>query len=106
MTLVETGSPALIGTVFGPTSEGETAYARRLLHRRGQAMLVLRDKGFDANVCSAAVAAAGAQFLGRLRANRRTPVLSTCKVKSPISRYHDREDAPPSAPRSRASKFG
>ncbi|MGW7367299.1 transposase domain-containing protein [Streptomyces sp. NPDC054841] len=41
MTLVETGTRALIGAVFGPTSEGETAYARRLLHHLGPDMLVL-----------------------------------------------------------------
>nr|WP_237529032.1 transposase [Streptomyces sp. SID5469] len=34
------------------------------------------DKGFDANAFLAAVHDTGARFLGRLRANRRTPVLS------------------------------
>lgn len=76
MTLVETGTRALIGAVFGPTCEGETAYARRLLHHLGPDMLVLWDKGFDGNDFLACVAGTGAQFLGRLRANRRTPVLS------------------------------
>ncbi|MFI1293794.1 hypothetical protein ACH4VM_36150 [Streptomyces sp. NPDC020792] len=38
-------------------------------------MLVLWDKGFDANASLAAVADTGAQYLGRMRANRRTPVL-------------------------------
>jgi hypothetical protein len=76
MTLVETGTRALIGAVFGPTCEGETAYARRLLHHLGPDMLVLWDKGFDGNDFLTAVAGTGAQFLGRLRANRRTPVLS------------------------------
>lgn len=76
MTLVETGTRALIGAVFGATSDGETAYARRLLHLLGPDMLVLWDKGFDANAFLAAVASTGAQFLGRLRANRRAPVLA------------------------------
>ncbi|PRX45316.1 hypothetical protein B0I32_1482 [Nonomuraea fuscirosea] len=31
MTLVETGTRAMIGAVFGPTATGETAYAGRLL---------------------------------------------------------------------------
>lgn len=75
MTLVETGTRAVIGAVFGATSDGETAYARRLLHHLSPNMLVLWDKGFDANAFLAAVADTGAQFLGRLRANRRTPVL-------------------------------
>ncbi|MEU5599167.1 IS4 family transposase [Streptomyces sp. NPDC020298] len=76
MTLVETGTRALIGAVFGPTSDGETAYARQLLHHLGPDMLVLWDKGFDANAFLAAVDGTGAKFLGRLRANRRTPVLT------------------------------
>ena len=76
MTLVETGTRALIGAVFGPTSVGETDYARRLLHHLRPDMLVLWDKGFDANAFLAAVAGTGAQFLGRIRANRRTPVLT------------------------------
>ncbi|MFJ8941099.1 IS4 family transposase [Streptomyces sp. NPDC102365] len=76
MTLVETGTRALIGAVFGPTSDGETAYARQLLHHLRPGMLVLWDKGFDANAFLAAVDGTGAKFLGRLRANRRTPVLS------------------------------
>lgn len=42
--LVETGTSALIGAVFGPTHEGETDYARRLLTPD---MPVLWDKGFD-----------------------------------------------------------
>ncbi len=76
MTLVETGTRALIGAVFGPTRVGETDYARRLLHHLRPDMLALWDKGFDANAFLAAVAGTGAQFLGRLRANRRTPVLA------------------------------
>lgn len=76
MTLVETGTRALIGAVFGTPSDGETSYARRLLHHLGPGMLVLWDKGFDANAFLAAVHDTGARFLGRLRANRRTPVLS------------------------------
>jgi len=76
MTLVETGTRSLIGAVFGPTGEGETAYARRLLHLLGPDMLVLWDKGFDANDFLAQVTVTGAKVLGRLRSNRRTPVLA------------------------------
>lgn len=76
MTLVETGTRSLIGAVFGPTDEGETAYARRLLHLLRPDMLVLWDKGFDANDFLAQVTATGAKVLGRLRSNRRTPVLA------------------------------
>ena len=75
MTLVETGTRAVIGAVFGPAAEGETSYAGRLLHLLRPAMLVLWDKGFDGNDFLSAVTATRAQVLGRLRSNRRTPVL-------------------------------
>ncbi|MGI5143025.1 transposase [Streptomyces sp. CA-106110] len=76
MTLVETGTRALIGAVFGPTAEAETSYVGRLLHLLRPDMLVLWDKGFDGNDFLASVTATRAQVLGRLRNNRRTPVLS------------------------------
>jgi hypothetical protein len=76
MTLVETGTRALIGAVFGPTREGETDYARRLLHLLTPEMVVLWDKGFDSNAFLAEVHGTGARILGRLRDNRRIPVLA------------------------------
>jgi hypothetical protein len=75
MTLVETGTRALIGAVFGPLA-GEADYARRLLHLLTPDMLVLADRGFDAGAFLADVAAAGAQFLVRLTATRRLPVMA------------------------------
>ncbi|MET8099634.1 hypothetical protein ABZV29_24665 [Streptomyces sp. NPDC005236] len=41
MTLVETGTRALIGAVFGPPAGGETSYASQLLHLLRPDMLVL-----------------------------------------------------------------
>ncbi|MET8413089.1 transposase [Streptomyces sp. NPDC005195] len=76
MTLVETGTRSLVGAVFGPTAEGETGYAGRLLHLLRPDMLVLWDKGFDSNAFLARVTDTGAQVLGRPRSNRRTPVLT------------------------------
>jgi hypothetical protein len=76
MTLVETGTRALIGAVFGPTATGETDYARRLLPLLGPDMLVLTDRGFDANDFLEEIAATGAQFLARLRNNRRLAVVA------------------------------
>jgi hypothetical protein len=76
MALVETGTRGLHGVVFGPPSESETGYARQLLHLLDETMLVLWDRGFDSNTFMAEVAATGAQFLGRLRSNRRLPVLA------------------------------
>jgi hypothetical protein len=75
MTLVETGTRALIGAAFGTPAEGELAWARRLLSLLDETMLVLADRGFDAGDFLAEVAATKAQFLVRLNASRRPPVL-------------------------------
>jgi hypothetical protein len=76
MTLVETGSRALVGAAFGSTAEGELDWARRLLRLLDESMLVLMDRGFDGGDFLAQVAATRAQFLVRLNASRRPPVLS------------------------------
>jgi transposase IS4-like protein/DDE family transposase len=76
MTLVETGTRALIGAAFGPRAAGETAYARQLLHLLTRDMLVLTDRGFDAAGFLEAVAATRAQFLARLTSTRRLPVIA------------------------------
>ena len=57
MTLVETGTRALIGAVFGPPATGETDYARQLLPLLTRDMLVLTDRGFDAAAFLEAIAA-------------------------------------------------
>lgn len=75
MTLVGTGTRAVIGAVFGPTREGETSYATRLLHHLSPMMLVLWDRGFDGNGFLAAVHATGARVVGRISQRRRPPVL-------------------------------
>jgi hypothetical protein len=75
MTLVETGTRALLGAVFGSTAGGELAWARKLLHLLDASMLVLLDRGFDAGQFMAELAATRAQFLVRLTATRRPPVL-------------------------------
>jgi hypothetical protein len=76
MTLCETGTRALIGAVFGSCADGELAWARKLLHLLDQTMLVLMDRGFGAAAFLAEVAATKAQFLVRLKAGRRLPVLA------------------------------
>jgi hypothetical protein len=86
MTLVETGTRALIGAVSGPRAPGETAYARQLLHLLGPDMLVLTDRGFDAAGFLEAVAATRAQFLARLTATRRLPVMARLDDGTFISR--------------------
>ena len=75
MTLVETGTRALLGAVFGRGSEGETGQARELLPLLDKTMLLLIDRGFDGGDFLAAVAATKAQFLVRLTSTRRLPVL-------------------------------
>jgi len=75
MTLVETGTRALIGAVFGATAISELDWARTLLHLLDESMLVLLDRGFDAGEFLRQVAITKAQFLARLRACRRPPVL-------------------------------
>jgi hypothetical protein len=85
MTLVETGTRALIGAVFGSTASGEQAWARRLLHLLDESMLVLMDRGFDAGEFLRQVAATKAQFLVRLTATRRPPVLGHLPDGSALS---------------------
>jgi hypothetical protein len=84
-TLVETGTRALIGAAFGTTAEGELAWARRLLRLLDESMLALMDRGFDAGDFLAEVAGTGAQFLVRLNATRRPPVLARLPDGSFIS---------------------
>jgi hypothetical protein len=75
MALVETGTRSLLGAAFGSTATGELDWARKLLHLLDKSMLVLMDRGFDGGDFLAEVAGTGAQFLVRLNANRRPPVL-------------------------------
>jgi hypothetical protein len=86
MTLVETGTRALIGAVFGPPATGETDYARQLLHLLTGDMLVLADRGFDAGAFLAEVAATRAAFLVRLCSTRKLPVLARLDDGSFLSR--------------------
>jgi hypothetical protein len=86
MTLVETGTRALIGAVFGPPATGETDYARQLLHLLGPGMLVLTDRGFDAAAFLEAVAATKARFLARLTSTRKLPVITRLDDSTFLSR--------------------
>lgn len=75
MTLVETGTRALLGAVFGQGADGETGQARELLSLLDKTMLLLMDRGSGGGEFLAAVAATKAQFLVRLTSTRRLPVL-------------------------------
>ena len=85
MTLVETGTRALLGAVFGTRADGETTWARKLLHLLDDTMLVLMDRGFDGGEFLAGVAATKAQFLVRLTSTRRLPVLGRLRDGSVLS---------------------
>jgi Insertion element 4 transposase N-terminal/Transposase DDE domain len=73
--LVACGTRAIIDAVFGPTGDGEGAYLTRLLRSVHAGMIVLLDRGLSSNALLAAVAGAHADFLARLSATRKPPVL-------------------------------
>ena len=75
MTLVETGTRALLGAVFGSRSSGEAVWARKLLPLLDATMLLLLDRGFDDGPFLAQVAAQKAQFLVRLSSVRKPKAL-------------------------------
>lgn len=75
MALVETGTRALIGAAFGTPADGETTWARRLLNRLDESMLVLMDRGFDAADFLKELHGTEAKFLVRIKAGRRLPVI-------------------------------
>lgn len=72
--LVECGTRALIGAVFGSTAQGELAYAGRLTDRLRPGMVLLGDRNFDDATFIASTARSGADLLIRLKANRRPPL--------------------------------
>ena len=77
MALAETGTRGLLGAVIAGRGQGdETALARQLLHLLGPGMLVLLDRGFDANTFLAEVAGTGAMLLARAKATRNPAVVA------------------------------
>ena len=77
MTLAETGTRGLIGAAIGSAADrDEAGLARRLLHLLSPGMLVLLDRGFDANAFLAQAAATGAMLLARAKSTRNPDVLA------------------------------
>ncbi|MBS2540298.1 IS4 family transposase, partial [Catenulispora sp. NF23] len=76
MALVETGTRAVMGAVFGPDTVSELDYARQLFPLLTPDMLVLADRAFDADTFLDALAETQAQFLIRIRISRRPPVVA------------------------------
>jgi hypothetical protein len=85
LVLLACGTRALIATTFGPTSVGETGYARDLLAALRPDMLVLADRNFAAADLIGAIAATGADLLLRVKAGRRLPVCARCDDGSWLS---------------------
>jgi hypothetical protein len=85
MTLVETGTRALIAAAFGTPGDGELTWARRLLHHLDETMLVLMDRGFDAAAFLGELAGTDAQFLVRIKAGRRLPLIDRLPDGSVLS---------------------
>ncbi|GCB44644.1 IS4 family transposase [Streptomyces sp. NL15-2K] len=75
LVLVSCGTRTLMDAVFGPTSDGETVDAPRLLHSLREGVIVLLDRNFTAQALVAAVTSTGAQVLGRVKNSRRLPCL-------------------------------
>ncbi|MET7982946.1 IS4 family transposase [Streptomyces sp. NPDC005281] len=85
--LCETGTRGLLGAVFGPSENGETVQAARLLPRLTPQMLLLADRAFDGDDFLRAVASTGSQFLVRLCAHRRPAVLAVLPDGSYLTRF-------------------
>jgi hypothetical protein len=76
MTLVETGTRALIGATLGSAGDrDEPGLARRLLGLLRPDMLVLLDRAFDSNTLFAEITGTGAKLLGRCKSTRNPAVL-------------------------------
>jgi hypothetical protein len=73
--LVSCGTRTVIDAVFGPVSRGETTYAAGLLASLHSGMVLLADRNFGAGSLTAQIAAAGADFLIRVRTGNGSPGL-------------------------------
>jgi Transposase DDE domain/Insertion element 4 transposase N-terminal len=73
--LVACGTRAIIDAVFGPATGGEPAYVTWLLRSLHSGMIVLLDRGLSSNALLAAITGTSADFLARLPASRKPPVL-------------------------------
>jgi hypothetical protein len=76
LALTACGTRSIIDAVFGPTSSGETIYARQLLRSLKPGMIVLLDRNFDNGELINAIAATKAELLVRRKRNRKLPLLA------------------------------
>jgi hypothetical protein len=71
LALIECGTRAVLAAAFGPDTDGELPYARRLLEAVAPGMLLLADAAFDdARLLASITRDRGAQFLVRSGARR------------------------------------
>lgn len=89
MTVVETGTRALLGAVFGPPATSETDYARRLIPLLDADMLVLCDRASTRNPSSPSWPAPARSFWPGCANNRRLPMLARLDDGSQLSRLGD-----------------
>ncbi|WRY98882.1 transposase [Streptomyces sp. NBC_00481] len=101
LVLVSCGTRTVIDAVFGPTADGETTYAPRLLRSLREGMIVLLDRNFAAQTLVTAMAKTGAHVLVRVKSGRRLPVATavtapTCRrsVPSPCESSTARSPSP------------
>lgn len=85
LVLVCCGTRTLMDAVFGPTTDGETVYAPRLLRSLREGMIVLLDRNFAAQTLVTAIARRGAHVLVRVKNGRRLPILGRCGDGSYLS---------------------
>jgi Insertion element 4 transposase N-terminal/Transposase DDE domain len=85
LALVACGTRTIIDAAWGATADGETAYARQLLRSLRAGMIVLLDRGFDAAGLLQAIKGTDADFLARLKSNRRLPILKRFQDGSYLS---------------------
>ena len=90
MALVETGTRAMLGASLGSAADrDEASLARRLLRLLRPGMLVLLDRGFDANGFLAAIDRTGAHLLVRGKSTRNPPVLKHLPDGSYLSKLDE-----------------
>jgi Insertion element 4 transposase N-terminal/Transposase DDE domain len=75
LALVACGTRTVIDAVFGPCSSGETTYAAGLARSLRAGMLLLADRNFGSGPLARQIAAAGADFLIRVKTGNGAPGL-------------------------------
>jgi DDE family transposase len=75
LVLVSCGTRTVLDAVFGPTTNGETFYAPRLVRSRREGLIVLLDRNFAIQALVEAITGTGAQVLVRVKEHRRLPFL-------------------------------